>query len=190
MSSGKRLVIGLTGRNAAGKGAASEILKEQYGLKYLSCSQFIREYLAQESIEESRESLFHAGNKLRELYGAGALGHRAAARILESDPTQGFVVDSIRCGPEVEELKKIPEFRLFELRANESVRYERLKSRARTGDSKTFEEFKENERRETTSSDPSKQQLHVVAQMADAVIQNDGTVEELQASLETEIKKL
>lgn len=52
----KQLVVGLTGRNGAGKGAVAEVLKDK-GFLYYSLSDAIRAHLKANGIPESRENL-------------------------------------------------------------------------------------------------------------------------------------
>jgi len=52
----RQIVLGLTGRNGAGKGALAAILVER-GFRYLSLSDAIRAHIKEKGISESRAAL-------------------------------------------------------------------------------------------------------------------------------------
>ncbi len=58
------MIIGLVGRNAAGKGEAANYLKSK-GFVYYSLSDAIREEAAKRGLEHSRDNLINLGNELR-----------------------------------------------------------------------------------------------------------------------------
>ena len=58
------MIIGLTGKNAAGKGEVAEYLKKK-GFVYYSLSDVIREEATEKGLEHSRENLINLGNELR-----------------------------------------------------------------------------------------------------------------------------
>ena len=100
------------------------------------------------------------------------------------------VVDSIRTPGEVEALRKRDDFILIEVRANTETRWERLQSRARTGDPLDKETFLKQERAEAEAKDDAGQALNATAELADLVILNDGTEKELLDDLEELYQKL
>ena len=173
------MIIGLTGRNCAGKGTVAEYFSEQ-SFGYYSLSDAIRQHLKEQGIPESRDNLIAAGNQLRREGGPGVLGAKILALL---EPGKDYVVDSIRNPAEVVELRTRPDFVLLEVRAPERVRYERLVARGRIGDATSFEEFQRQEQAELQSSDSAAQQLDATAACADHVVTNDGSVEDLNLQL-------
>ena len=99
---------------------------------------------------------------------------------------KNYIVSSIRNIGEVNELKKTCSFILVWVDALPKIRYNRLINRQRTGDLQTFEEFIKSENLEK-SEDPNKQQLHKVKEMADIIIDNSGTLEELYDELDKKL---
>jgi len=162
------MIIGLTGENCAGKGTVAEHLKKK-SFYYLSLSDILREELAKEGKEITRESLIAKGNELREKFDAGVLAEKTVRKL---DKSRNYVIDSIRNPAEVEELKKLPGFTLWYVKASAETRFERMAQRDREGDPKTFEAFKEIEEAEK-SSDPKRQQLQKTIEMADHVVENE-----------------
>lgn len=100
------------------------------------------------------------------------------------------VIDSIRTPAEVAALQTRTDFWLIEVRASEEVRWERLSSRGRAGDAETFEQFRAQEEAELEAADDSGQALLATAKQADIVIQNEGSVAELEADMEALLSAL
>ena len=173
------MIIGLTGKYAAGKGTVAEVLMNR-GFRYHSLSDVLRDELATRGKPESREALLEVGNALRREGGAGVL----AERILERLDEGLHLVDSIRNPLEVAALRRRSDFVLLGVDAAPRVRFERLLSRARIGDPTTWEQFSTLEARELESDDPTTQQLRRTFDLVDHVIMNDGTIEELRAQVE------
>lgn len=179
------MIIGLTGKYAAGKGTAAEVLMEE-GFAYHSLSDILRQELQRRGIPESREALLEIGNELRRADGPGALGKRLVPQLLEGR----HLVDSIRNPLEVTELRALPGFTLIGVDADPRVRFERLIKRNRQGDPETWERFKALEAREVQSDDPAAQQLAQTFALSDIVISNDGTPAELRASIRSALEGL
>ena len=74
------MIIGLTGRNASGKGEAANYLKEK-GFIYYSLSDVIREEATKRGLEHSRDILIKLGNELREKHGAGYLAEQISNKL-------------------------------------------------------------------------------------------------------------
>ena len=94
------MIIGLTGRNASGKGEVAKVLQEG-GFYYLSLSDLLRKELADRRLEVTRENLIRVGREMRNRYGGGFLADRALQQI---DVDKNYIVDSIRNPREVEVL--------------------------------------------------------------------------------------
>jgi dephospho-CoA kinase len=176
------MIIGLTGSYCAGKGEMAAYLVKK-GFSYFSLSDEIRLILKERNIPESREALMATGNELRSKNGAGYFAEVVAGKIRGN-----AVVDSIRNPAEVEVLRRQKGFFLVSVEAPIKLRYKRSVDRARSGDIKSYEEFAANEKKEM-SSDPSKQQLHLVIAMADQKILNDSTLDELYRKIDILVNK-
>ncbi|MGB0589424.1 MAG: AAA family ATPase [Myxococcota bacterium] len=173
------MLIGLTGKYAAGKGTVAEALKAQ-GFGYHSCSDILREELRARGVAESRESLLALGNELRRAGGPGELARRLTPRLQDG---ANHIVDSIRNPAEVEALRTLQGFVLIAVDASPEVRFTRLRARARIGDPETYEAFQALEARELASDDPTTQQLTATIALADHHLQNDAGVDELHDAL-------
>jgi dCMP deaminase len=180
------IIIGLTGRNAAGKTTAGEALGSR-GFSYLSLSDVIREEARRRGLEPLRENLTALGNELREKHGPGALAELTVTR-MQTD--RNYAVDSIRHPAEVMALKKAGSFSLFHIFAPLEARFARSTQRARPGDAQTLQDFIRQEEREFASSNAASQQLLETERLADRRIDNDGSLEEFTARLESTLREL
>ncbi len=124
-------------------------------------------------LEPTRENLIRIGNELREQAGPGALAERVLSRL-----TSRAVVDSIRNPAEVEVLRRLETFLLIGIRSSVEMRFRRSLERARPGDPGSLEQFKRREAQEN-SDDPNAQQLGAAIALADHVLPNHDTREEL-----------
>jgi len=170
-------LIGLTGTNGSGKGEAATYFKKR-GYAYFSLSDVIRDALRNDGKEDTRDNLIEKGNELRKKYGPDILARLAMEKV--QDKT---VIDSIRNPSEVEYLRKEKEFIPLAIDAPVELRYERVKRRGRQESASTLEEFIKKEKEEMTDSEKG-QQLHSCMKMADFIIMNDGTLEDLHLKLE------
>ena len=173
------MLIGLTGRNASGKSTLVNWFAEK-GLRSVSCSDSIREWLKNQNKEINRDSLIEGGRTLRKEGGGGIL----AEMLLEIIDGADAVVDSIRTPMEVEILRSRGDLILIEIKASEDRRWSRLQDRARPGDPLNKLLFIKQENKEIKSKDEAGQALDATALMADIQITNDGTIDDLYLKLD------
>jgi dephospho-CoA kinase len=133
----KKLIIGLTGPMAGGKGIVAEYLKKK-GFYYSSTSERVREECRKRGLEITRDSLQNIADELRRKFGPEVLAERTW-KIVEKYPLA--VIDSIRGIAEVDFLKTKPNFHLIGVTASKKSRYQRLVSRNRESDPITWKEF-------------------------------------------------
>jgi len=156
------------------------------GVQTLSCSDSIRRWLSEEGIKETRESLIEGGRELRRRGGAGVL----AEMLLEELSENGAVIDSIRTPGEVEALRARDDFVLIEVRAGADSRWQRSKERGRPGDAADRAAFVSQEAAEEVALDAAGQALVATAEMADLILFNVGSIENLHGDLEDLIGRL
>ena len=175
------MILGVSGLNGAGKGEVVSYLEARSFYGY-SLSDVIRDDLRERGVEESREQMIETGNAIRNALGPGGLALRLADRLL---PDRNYVVDSVRHPEEVAVLRaRTSRFKLIWVAADEAVRLERIRKRGRSGDPASREELRRLEGLELGSDDPSAQQLLAVRDLADVTLENNGTLEELHASIQ------
>jgi dCMP deaminase len=180
------VILGLTGKFAAGKGTVAERLMA-LGYRYHSLSDILREELAARGVPEGRDALREIGNEIRQTGGPGVLAKRLVERLGQGGD---HIVDSIRNPAEVAELRALPNFALIAVDASADVRFARLRSRDRTGDPQTREAFNAMEEAELASDDPTTQQLLATLALADHGLDNGGDLAALSADLQALLRKL
>lgn len=173
-----KMIIGLTGTNAAGKGEVANYLKSR-GFQYLSLSDIVREGATKQGLEHTRRNLIKVGNELRERFGAGILAEKTIDKI----ERKNCVIDSIRNTEEVNSLRSLPDFKLVCVDATIELRYKRAQERKTARDKISFKEFKRLEEVENFKSKTG-QQLKQCIEIADDTIMNGGTLEELYKKID------
>jgi dCMP deaminase len=179
------MIIGLTGKNASGKGEVAKFLQER-GFQFSSLSDALRAELRRRKIAPTRDHLTRLGNELREKHGPGVLAERILKQLGES---QNYAIDSFRNPSEVEVFRAHGDFVLWAVTASPATRFKRIKERAREKDPMTLSEFVAVEKREASNTDRSKQSIDACEKLADERIANDGSIESLRKRLTLLLKK-
>ncbi len=179
------MIIGLTGKNAAGKGEVARYLQER-GFEYYSLSDMLRAELKKRRMATTRDHLTRVGNELREKYGPGVLAERLLRNLNEN---RNYVVDSFRNPGEIEAFRRRPDYTLWAVTATSPVRFERIKSRARENDPETLAHFFAVEEREGHNTDPTKQSLNACEQLAEQHVGNNGSIDQLHKRLATLLRQ-
>jgi dephospho-CoA kinase len=175
------MIVGVAGRNGAGKGEVVKLLEAKGYIAY-SLSNVIRDVLKQRGLDESRERMIETGNALRAEGGPGVLGERAVEKM---DPARDYAIDSVRHPAEVKALRASGQrFVLLWVDAELEVRFERIQARGRVGDPVTLNDLLELESRELGSDDPAAQQLDAVCEIKDHVLHNDQGLDALSKALD------
>lgn len=177
------IVIGLTGPNAAGKGEVCALLAGR-GYSLHSLSDVVREEARAAGLGTGREALIETGQRLRRESGPGVLAERIVPRLAGR-----CAVDSIRAPAEVEVLRaRLPRFFLLGVDADVAVRYRRAIDRGREGDRPDLATFVAREERENRD-DPASQQLRNALALADEVVRNDGTLDDLRRAVDGVVRR-
>lgn len=172
------MIVGLTGKNAAGKGELAKHIQSK-GFVYFSLSDALREEASKRGLDHSRDTMINLGNELRKRFGSGILAKRINEKIKKGQAAgkKDFVIDSIRNPGEIGELRKNKGFLLVGVVTDQKIRFQRLLKRGRIGDATTFEEFKRQEDLEN-NDEASGQQLDKCLELADRHISSNGTIDE------------
>ena len=182
LSSSPQSIIGLTGTNASGKGAAAHFLTEQ-GYDFYSLSDVLRETMAQQSVMESRLAFIHIGTQLRQEHGVDVLAQKTLEKI-KQNPSKKIVVDSFRHPSEVKLFKAhYPNFILLCIDAPVELRFERAKKRGRAENADTLEQFIHNEKLESSKNQQA-QQLQATLALADHTLLNQNNLTDLHQQLQ------
>jgi dephospho-CoA kinase len=175
------MIIGITGTNGAGKGTVVDFLVKQKGFTHYSVRNFLNEEIAKRGLQPNRGTMLAIGNELRALHGSGYIAEQLLARGIEGGGDA--VIESIRSVGEAQYLKDKGAL-LWAVDAAMPVRYERILRRMSETDRITFEKFVSDEEAEIDNADTTKPNLRAVIAMADEILANNGTPEELFAQVE------
>lgn len=185
MNGRQTVMLGITGTNGAGKGTVVEYLVKKEGFGHFSASGLITEEIIKRNLPVNRDNMILVANDLRAKNGAGYIALELLKRAGESQENR--IIESIRTLGEVGELKRRGGM-LLAVDADQKLRYERIKKRGGEKDGVSYEEFAEQEKKEMMSEDPNKQNLTACRKMADFLIENNGTIEELEQKINEILK--
>jgi dephospho-CoA kinase len=175
----QKIIIGLTGQIACGKGVIKKYLIEKYGASDYRFSTILRDIAKRLHIEPSRNNLIDLSTGLRKQFGEDILAH-TMAEDLKHDEHNMIIVDGIRRMTDIIHMKKIPGFHLIRVVANEKLRYLRVVFRNENpgDDKKTFEDFLKDQNKETEVTIPE------VMSNANYEIINEDVIEKLHEDIE------
>jgi len=178
-----KIILGFTGLPASGKGTAAKYYSEKYSSPTFRFSTSMRDLLDRLYLPQSRENMSTISQITREAFGQDLYAKVMAGDVGKADHDI-VIVEGIRRMEDVQELKKLSNFKLVAIEADMKIRYERLKIRGENSDdnTKTWEEFQEDHKLETELTIPA------VMEKADITINNNGTLEELYKQLDNIVK--
>ncbi len=179
-----KLIIGIVGQMAAGKGTAANYLKEKYGASTYTFSTMLGDVLDRFHLERNRDNFIKISEQMRSTFGEDIMA-KTMANDVKKDSNNLIVVEGVRRDADIEYLSQMEGFVLVEIFANMEKRFERTKKRGEKIDDndKTFEEFEADHQRSTELSTVE------VAKQATIRIDNNGTLEELYTQLDSLIKQ-
>jgi len=175
-------VAAVVGPMSSGKGAVIDVLKDK-GYICLSLSDVVREHAKEWGLELTRKNLQDVGDSLRQKFGSAILAELASSHILK-DPGKKYIIDGVRNPAELVYLKSHFDVFTLGVTASSEKRFSLMKIRNREWDPKTREEFDELEARDRgVGQEDYGQQVQRCLDMADLVIDNNGSLNELQESI-------
>jgi dephospho-CoA kinase len=180
------MIIGITGSFGAGKGVVVDYLVKNKGFKHYSARDFIKDEVMKRGMPMDRNSMIEVGNDLRAQHGAvyiiESLYNRAVADGADA------VIESIREVAGAQFIKKHGGL-VLGVDADPKIRYERAFARGSETDHVTFEEWLDQEKKESNPNDPTKQDVFGALKESTFVVSNNGTPEELFVQVEAALKK-
>jgi len=170
-------LIGVVGRISSGKGSVGEIIANNFGGFHLPLSDRLREIAAAEGKQSpfSRDSLRTINDVYKPRFGKEVFVRwtiRTALNLATRYNKHVMSMDGFRSLEEAQYFKSQGGY-LIAIEADDEVRFQRLLDRKRSGDDFTKDIFNISERKERPWIDP-------IFQIADVVIDNNGTYEELE----------
>jgi dephospho-CoA kinase len=178
----RKKVIAISGMPGAGKGVASAAAK-QLGFDVLVLGDVIREETQRRGLDPTPQNVGAVMLQVRELEGPAAVAKRLLPKI-ERCQSNVVIVEGVRSIHELTELKSNFEVITLVIHASPKTRFQRLVSRGRSDDPKTWDTFSERDNRELTVG------LGQVIALADHLAVNENSITELQSTVKGILAKL
>ena len=180
------MIIGITGSFGAGKGAVVDYLVGEKGFGDYSARAFITDEIKFRGLPVNRDTMATVANDLRQkhepTYIIESLYKRAQERGGDA------VIESLRAVAEVRLIKKLGGI-VLGIDAPPELRYERAVARGSETDSVPFEEWLQQEIRESNPDDPTKQDIFGALRESTVIIENRGSLEELYEKVDAMLKE-
>ncbi len=181
------MIIGITGTIGSGKGTVVEYFNGK-GFKHYSSSAILKEILRERGLPETRTYMSPLADELMAKYEGGVL-HLSHERA-EKDGAADYILEAIHRENEANYIRSIGGV-IVGVDADIRKRYERTVKRGEgEKDNVTFEEFLEHAKREDEGESGRGPNIRAVLRSADAVLTNDGTLDELHAQIDSVLEKL
>ncbi|WP_456365431.1 AAA family ATPase [Thermococcus sp.] len=182
------MIIGVVGKIAAGKTTVAKFFEEK-GFCRVSCSEPLIDLLTHnvsdyswipelpERAEPTRDRLIEFGKYLKDRYGGDVLIRLAVDK---KRHCENIVIDGVRSREEIEAVKRLGG-KVIYVEAKPEIRFERLMKRRAEKDRgiKSFADFR--------GMDNAEERLYHTSELkglADYIIVNEGTLEELRKKVE------
>ena len=181
------MIIGIAGTIAAGKGAVVAYLKSK-GFKHYSSSDTLKRILTERGNPLTRDYMSALAEELLASHEGGVLGMNMESA--EKDGETNIVLEAIHRMSEADFVRS-KGGKIVGVDADIKIRYERTLARGDgEKDAVTFEQFAEHSAREDEGKRNLTSNIKSVIDSADAVIQNNGTLEELRAQIDAALASL
>lgn len=180
-----KIILGLVGEIASGKGTTAKYLQDKYNGKTHRFSTMLRDVAHRMHLEESRENLQKLSTAFRQYFGDDILAKTIYHDVSE-DAEALVVIDGIRRYPDIERLSTLPEFKLVYIETSAENRYKRIVERGENIDdkNKTFEEFQKDHNYETEKD------IVGLKTKAHFIITNDSSFDDLYLQIDKIINEL
>jgi dephospho-CoA kinase len=181
MGGGKK-VIAMSGMPGAGKGVAANAGR-QLGLEVFVLGDIVREETDRRGLEPTPQNMGSVMLDIRAKEGPDVVVRRLLPKI-EQAKSSVVIVEGVRSLHELNELGSKFEVIPLAIHASPKSRFQRLLSRNRSDDPRTWEAFRERDFRELDVG------LGHVLALADIVLINEGSISQLQSSFKVAFEKL
>ena len=169
-------IYGIVGMPGAGKTTAVNLAEKQ-GISSITMGDVVREEADKRGLERTRENMLKLMFELRTEGGSGVIAKKCVEKA-QNSYSPVIVIDGLRCQKEVEIFREqYPSFKVLLIHVRPQIRFERLRQRGRTDDPKTREEFNDRDQKEIKIG------IAQVIALADEVIINEDTIEDLSAAV-------
>ncbi len=180
------MIIGLTGSFGAGKGCAADYLVDQKSFSHFSARTFIIAEITRLGLPINRDTMIEVANNLRKEHGPTYIFEQLVG--MAKDHGGNCVVESIRAVAEARYLKEQGGI-VLGIDAEPMIRYERIVNRGSETDDVTYEQWREQEIKESNPDDPTKQDIFGALKESTLIIENDGDMGAFHQKIDEFIKR-
>ena len=180
------MIIGLTGSFGAGKGCAADYLVDNKAFAHFSARTFIIAEITRLGLPINRDSMIEVANNLRKEHGPTYIFQQLVG--MAKDHGGNCVVESIRAVAEARYLKEQGGV-VLGIDAEPTIRYNRIVNRGSETDNVTFDEWRDQEIRESNPDDPTKQDIFGALKESSMIIENDGDMDAFQQKIDEFVEK-
>ncbi|MDB5166239.1 MAG: hypothetical protein JWM37_311 [Candidatus Saccharibacteria bacterium] len=173
-------LLGVTGFQCSGKDTVANILRDFHGFEPVTSSDVIRDHIKANNLGEPTRPLLTAVARELRASDASAIIQASLMRC-ESDRV---IISGLYSKAEAEYFAGEAGGKIIKCDAAQRLRYERALSRGRVGDDVDLATFQSWESGESISTSSSNQSIIEVGRLAIATIINEGTYDDLRASVE------
>ncbi|HEY0964814.1 MAG TPA: AAA family ATPase [Candidatus Paceibacterota bacterium] len=179
------MIIGITGSFGAGKGYVADYLVKKKGFAHFSARSLITKEIEKRGLPVNRDSMIEVANDLRKQGGSTYIFER----LVDEAKNHGgdAVVESVRAVAEARYIKAEGGV-VLGIDADPKIRYERIVRRGSETDHVSFEEWREQEIKESNPDDPTKQDIFGALRESDFVIMNVDSTNALEAKVDEFLK--
>ncbi len=175
------MIIGLTGTFGAGKGAIVDYLVKEKNFTHYTASGYLTDVIKERGMAVNRDSMIAVANELRATHSPSYLVEVLYNRAKEN---QGdAIIESLRAVAEVEKVQELGGV-VVGVDAEPKLRYDRSVLRASAKDDVSYNKWEAQEKEESQSDDPTKQNIPGAMNCADYILYNNGTLEELHQKVD------
>jgi dephospho-CoA kinase len=178
-----KLVIGLTGMPGSGKSLVVKAAKD-IGYDVVTMGDVVREETAKHGLEPTPANVGKVMLELRKTHGDKVIAEKCIPKIGQKK-NERIIIDGLRSYIEVETFQKcLANFVLVTVHASPQIRFQRLSTRDRSDDPKTYEVFHERDMRELGVGIG-----HAIA-LAEYVVINDGSIDVLTTRVKETLRSV
>jgi dephospho-CoA kinase len=177
-----RKIIAVVGMPGAGKAIVSKAASSR-GIPVLVCGDVVREETKKRGLSPTPENIGKVMLSIRQEDGPAVVAKRLIPKIVSSGAPL-VVVEGVRSMAEVEELRRNQKVVIVAVHASPKTRYERLATRARSDDPKSWQEFAERDARELGVG------IGNVIALAQEMLVNEKSFEDMNALLDSVLSRV
>lgn len=173
------MIIGITGPAGSGKDTSAHHIAEHLSIPHVSGGDILREMLTKAGLEPKKSVLGSFGVFLRASYGPDAVARRS----LDKASDKGVIYSGFRSVAEANAVKERGGVIIY-IDASDDTRHDRILDRQRDGDVIDKALLVALDKQEGSADGVLNENLVDVKKIADVVIVNDGSLEDLYAKLD------